>query len=111
MMFQLCRPGYDFEQLLSDPSEAYARTEALEQEEAAARQGVFRRLNRLEIAKAKGVAAVKPSHRSGRESDFQALSEIRAALSELTATLDWLFRPWPPWMKSRATSWCQRRET
>jgi hypothetical protein len=34
--------------------EAYARAEALEQEEAAARQEVFRRLNRLEIAKAKG---------------------------------------------------------
>ena len=47
--------------------EAYARAEALEQEEAAARREVSRRLNRLEIAKAKGESAhVNPEVMSGR---------------------------------------------
>ncbi|MGJ0532843.1 hypothetical protein [Methylocystis sp.] len=73
--------------------EAYARAEALEQEEAAARQEVFKRLNRLEIAKAKGEAArVKPEVIAADQEAISRLSEIRSALSEATATLDSAFR-------------------
>ena len=73
--------------------EAYARAEALEQEEAAARQEVFRRLNRLEIAKAKGGAPpVKPEVIAADQEAISRLSEIRTALSEATATLDSAFR-------------------
>nr|CCD32191.1 Hypothetical protein SC2p2_00350 [Methylocystis sp. SC2] len=73
--------------------EAYARAEALEQEEAAARQEVFKRLNRLEITKAKGEAArVKPEVVAADQEAISRLSEIRTALSEATATLDSAFR-------------------
>ncbi|MCQ4191443.1 hypothetical protein [Methylocystis suflitae] len=73
--------------------EAYARAEALEQEEAAARQEVFRRPNRLEIAKAKGgTARVKPEVIAADQEAISRLSEIRTALSEATATLDSAFR-------------------
>ena len=73
--------------------EAYARAEALEQEEAAARQEVFKRLNRLEITKAKGEAArVKPEVVAADQEAISRLSEIRTALSEATAMLDSAFR-------------------
>lgn len=73
--------------------QAYARAEALEQEEAAARQEVFKRLNRLEITKAKGEAArVNPEAVAADQKAISRLSEIRAALSEATATLDSAFR-------------------
>ncbi|MGD9539899.1 hypothetical protein [Methylocystis sp.] len=73
--------------------EAYARAEALEQEEAAARQEVSKRLNRLEITKAKGEAArVKPEVVAADQEAISRLSEIRTALSEATATLDSAFR-------------------
>lgn len=73
--------------------EAYSRAEALEQEEAVARQEVFRRLNRLEIAKAKGGAArVKPEVSAADQEAISRLGEIRTALSEATATLDSAFR-------------------
>jgi hypothetical protein len=70
--------------------EAYARAEALEQEEAAARHEVFKRLNRLEITKAKGEAAREAV--AADQKAISRLSEIRAALSEATATLDSAFR-------------------
>jgi len=73
--------------------EAYARAEALEQEEAAARQEVFKRLNRLEIAKAKGGAArVTPEVLAADQEAISRLSEIRTALSEATGELDSAFR-------------------
>ncbi len=73
--------------------DAYARAEALEQEEAAARQEVYKRLNRLEIAKSKGVAArVKPEVSAADQEAVSRLGEIRTALSEATATLDSAFR-------------------
>ncbi|MGJ0503058.1 MAG: hypothetical protein ACR65X_04790 [Methylocystis sp.] len=73
--------------------EAYARAEALEQEEAAARHEVFKRLNRLEIAKAKGGAVrVKPEVIAADQEAISRLSEIRTALSEATAALDSAFR-------------------
>jgi len=73
--------------------EAYARAEALEQEETAARQEVFRRLNRLEIAKAKGGAArAKPEVIAADQEAISRLSKIRSALSEATGELDSAFR-------------------
>jgi hypothetical protein len=73
--------------------EAYARAEALEQEEAAARQEVFKRLNRLEITKAKGgPARVKPEVIAADQEAISRLMEIRAALSEATGELDSAFR-------------------
>jgi len=73
--------------------EAYARAEALEQEEAAARQEVFKRLNRLEITKAKGEAArVKSEVIAADQEAISRLSEIRTALSEATGELDSAFR-------------------
>jgi hypothetical protein len=73
--------------------EAYARAEALEREEAAARQEVFARLDRLEIAKAKGGAArLKPEVIAADQEAISRLSEIRTALSEATAELDSAFR-------------------
>lgn len=77
--------------------EAYARAEALEQEEAAARQEVFTRLNRLDIAKAKEVAArVRPEIVAADQAAISRLSEIRIALSEATAELNSAFRTLPP---------------
>ena len=73
--------------------EAYARAEALEQEEAAARQEVFTRLNRYEIANATdGASRVKPEIIAAGQAAISRLSEIRTALSEATATLDSAFR-------------------
>jgi hypothetical protein len=73
--------------------EAYARAEALELEEAAARQEVFKRLDRLELAKATDRAArVKPEFIAAGQAAISRLSEIRTALSEATATLDGAFR-------------------
>lgn len=73
--------------------EAYARAVALEQEEAAARREVSRRLNRLEIAKAKGGAArVTPEVLAADQEAISRLSEIRTALSEATGELDSAFR-------------------
>ncbi|AZG79044.1 hypothetical protein IYY11_04860 [Methylocystis sp. H62] len=73
--------------------EAYARAEALEQEAAAARQDVFTRLNRLEIAKAKEVAVrVRPEIVAADQAAICRLTEIRIALSEATAELDSAFR-------------------
>jgi hypothetical protein len=73
--------------------EAYARAEALEQEEAAARQEVFKRLNRLEITKAKGgPAGAKPEVIAAGQDAISRLSKIRSALSEATGELDSAFR-------------------
>ena len=73
--------------------EAYARAEALELEEAAARQEVFKRLDRLEIANAKdGSSRVRPEVIAAGQAAISRLSEIRTALSEATATLDRAFR-------------------
>lgn len=73
--------------------EAYARAEALEQQEAAARQEVFRRLNSLEIANAiNGASRARPEIIEAGQAAISRLSEIRTALSEATATLDAAFR-------------------
>lgn len=73
--------------------EAYARAEALEQEEAAARQEVLKRLNRTELAKTKdGASRVSPDVIAAGQAAISRLSEIRTALSEATATLDVAYR-------------------
>jgi DNA repair ATPase RecN len=73
--------------------EALARAEELEQEEAAARREVFKRLKRFEISSAQDDASrVRPEIVEAGQASLSRLSEIRAALSEATATLDSAYR-------------------
>jgi hypothetical protein len=73
--------------------EALAQAEKLEQEEAAAREEVFKRLNRAEISKAQtGVSGLRPEVTAAGQAAISRLSEIRTALSEATATLDVSYR-------------------
>jgi multidrug resistance efflux pump len=73
--------------------EALARAEELEQEEAAARKEVFECLNRSEILKAQvDVSRLRPEVTAAGQAAISRLSEIRAALSEATASLNSAYR-------------------
>jgi multidrug resistance efflux pump len=80
-------------QALRSYREALARAEELEQEEATARKEVFERLNRLEISKAQvDDSASRWEVIAAGQAAISRLSEIRAALSEATATLNSAYR-------------------
>jgi len=73
--------------------EALAMAEELEQEEAAARRELFKRLGRFEIASLEDRAsAARPDVIQAGQAAISRLNEVRLALSKATATLDSAYR-------------------
>ncbi len=73
--------------------EAFARAEELEQEEAAARRELFKRLGRFEIASLEDHASTaRPDVVQAGQAAISRLNEVRLALSKATATLDSAYR-------------------
>jgi hypothetical protein len=73
--------------------ESLAKAEELEQEEAAARRELFKRLGRFEITSLEDHAsAVRPDVVQAGQAAISRLNDVRLALSKATATLDSAYR-------------------
>ncbi len=99
--------------------EALANAEELEQQEAAARQEVLKRIDRFEVADATDHALpMKPEVVAAGQAAVSRLSEVRTALSRATATLDSAYRTlaaldeelgYIPGCECSETRWTQHR--